>query len=294
MVKPYPLRMRAFLPWALTLTIASLAAVPAPAQGPDRDSPMVIPPPDAPEGFGSESPMIVPPPDELPAPPGDFGAEPPSPDTLPDDQLPPDADEPPMVIPPPDEPSPPAPEAFGSEPPESGEALPGEDGASRAGTPEERLDELFTELKREADADKAAMIAARIEREWRRSGSATVDLLMLWAGQAMGRSNNAAALDFLDQALVLAPDYAEAWNRRATLNFSMENYGKSIADIEQTLLLEPRHFGALMGLGMILEQIDRKEEALEAYMRALEVYPTLKSAQDAVGRLSDELSGRAI
>lgn len=193
-----------------------------------------------------------------------------------------------MVIPPPDEP-PPAPEAFSA--PQTDEP-PSQDERERA-TPA-RLDELFLELKREPSASKAAAIASKIEREWRRSGGATVDLLMTWAAQAMSRSNNAAALDFLDQALVLAPDYAEAWNRRATINFTMNRQGKSIADIEQTLLREPRHFGALVGLGMIMEQIGRKELAIDAYTRALEVYPALKSAQDAIGRLAEELAGRSL
>ena len=102
------------------------------------------------------------------------------------------------------------------------------------------------------------------------------------------------ALDLLDQALVIAPHYPEAWNRRATLNFSMNRLGKSLVDIEQTLLREPRHWGALMGLAMILEQTGRKEQALETYLRVLAVYPALDSAQDAAGRLSEELLGPAI
>ena len=109
-----------------------------------------------------------------------------------------------------------------------------------------------------------------------------------------GAELSVAALDLLDQALVIAPHYPEAWNRRATLNFSMNRLGKSLVDIEQTLLREPRHWGALMGLAMILEQTGRKEQALETYLRVLAVYPALDSAQDAAGRLSEELLGPAI
>ena len=110
----------------------------------------------------------------------------------------------------------------------------------------------------------------------------------------MGQKDNVAAMDVLDQTLVLDPDYAEAWNRRATLNFSMDRWGKSLADIEQTLGREPRHWGAMMGLGMILERLDEKQKALETYLNVLAVYPALKSAQDAAGRLSEELTGPVI
>ncbi|WP_198598399.1 tetratricopeptide repeat protein [Mangrovicella endophytica] len=158
----------------------------------------------------------------------------------------------------------------------------------------ERLDALFAELKREPSADKAGGIASSIESIWRDSGSDTVDLLMLWSAAAIAKKDNAAALDLLDQVVLLAPDYAEGWNRRATLNFTMNRYPQSIADVEQTLRREPRHYGALMGLGMILEELDQKDKALDAYSRALAVYPALKAAQDAVGRLADELGGQPI
>lgn len=158
----------------------------------------------------------------------------------------------------------------------------------------DKLDALFAELKHEASPEAAAFIAAQIEAEWRDSGSATVDLLMLWSAEAMAKNDPAAAFDLLDQALVLKPDYAEAWNRRATLHFAESNIGKSLADIERTLALEPRHFGAWMGLGMILDQSGQEEKALEAYGQALEIYPAHRGAQDAFGRLSDELSGQSL
>ncbi|MCW4116226.1 hypothetical protein NPA31_014770 [Aurantimonas sp. MSK8Z-1] len=161
-------------------------------------------------------------------------------------------------------------------------------------TPAQRLDQLFADLKRESDPDKAQVVATKIQAEWSRSGSATVDLLMLWAGQAMSDKEGASALDLLDQAILLEPGYAEAWNRRATLHFTRDEFGKSLADIERTLALEPRHFGALLGLATILEQTDRKQKALETYMRVLAIYPALRSAQEAVGRLADDLSGQPI
>ncbi|WP_244487652.1 MULTISPECIES: tetratricopeptide repeat protein [unclassified Aureimonas] len=161
-------------------------------------------------------------------------------------------------------------------------------------TREERIDKLFADLKRESNGAAAGRIAQRIESEWADSGSATVDLLVGWAGEAMAKDDKAAAFDLLGEAITMKPDFAESWNRRATLHFLSDDYGKSLADIEQTLAREPRHYGALMGLGAILEETDRKPQALEAYTKVLEIFPAMKSAQDAVGRLSEELSGRAI
>src|SRR5690606_8571331 len=104
---------------------------------------------------------------------------------------------------------------------------------------------LFNALKRERDPEKARGIASQIVSEWSDSGSATVNLLMQWATTAVGGKRNAAALDFLDQVTVLQPDYVEAWNRRAGLHYAMGNPRKSMADINQVLIREPRHFGAL-------------------------------------------------
>ncbi|MBB3997470.1 hypothetical protein [Aureimonas pseudogalii] len=159
--------------------------------------------------------------------------------------------------------------------------------ASRA----ERLDTLFAELKREADPDKAGVIAARIQAEWLDSGSATIDLLMGRAAQAASRKDMAAALDLLDQTIVLAPDYAEGWNRRATLQYGADRFDLSIADVEATLKREPRHFGALAGLATMYEELGRRREALATYERALAIYPALKAAQDSVIKLADELAG---
>lgn len=215
------------------------------------------------------------------------------PEASPDTAPPPD-DTPPMVIPPPDEEATDAPEAFGAAPVAESESTDEPDGRAADETPAEKRDRLFAELRKEPSDSKARRIASRIERLWRKSGSATVDLLMLRAAEAMAEQKNAAAFDVLDQALVLDPGYAEAWNRRATLNFTTGAWGKSLADIEQTLAREPRHWGALMGLAMILERTGRKDKALETYLRVLAVYPALKSAQDAAGRLSEELVGPAI
>ncbi len=155
-----------------------------------------------------------------------------------------------------------------------------------------RLDELFASLKRESNEVKAARIASLIQIQWQNSGSATVDLMMGWAAKAMDDKKYAVALDFLDQVVTMKPDYAEGWNRRATLHFMMNDYGRSMADIQKTLALEPRHFGAMAGMAAILKDTGKKEAALQAFERVLSVYPMMREAQKQAGELADELTGQ--
>lgn len=157
-----------------------------------------------------------------------------------------------------------------------------------------RLDRLFFELKKERNEKAAERIAGRIWNEWGQSGSATVDLMMGWSKKAMDERKFDAALDFLDEIVTLRPAYAEGWNRRATVHFMMRNYRKSMADIDQTLRLEPRHFGALSGMASMLRLTGRKELALDAYERVLAIYPMMRSAQAEVATLSEELAGEGI
>lgn len=156
------------------------------------------------------------------------------------------------------------------------------------------LDGLFVQLGRTRDAKLADRISTRIWETWQTSDSRSVDLLTRWAREASGNQRYGVALDLLDQVVALRPGYAEGFNQRATLHFMMENYGKSIADIERTLALEPRHYGALAGLASIFEQLNKKEEALETWYRTLSIYPAMKSAQDSVVRLEEELAGSGI
>lgn len=159
---------------------------------------------------------------------------------------------------------------------------------------ESRLDKLFSELKRERNEKAAERIANRVREQWNRSGSASIDLMMLWSGEAMEAKKFDVALDFLDQVVTLSPTYAEGWNRRATVHFMMNNYQKSMADIEKTLQHEPRHFGALAGMAQILRTTGRKEMALEAYQRVLDIYPMMRAAQSEIATISEELAGEGI
>ena len=163
-----------------------------------------------------------------------------------------------------------------------------------ATTRQARLDQLFTELKRERNEKAAERIAQRIWGEWAESGSASIDLMMQWSQKAMDDQKFDVALDFLDQVVILQPKYAEGWNRRATVHYMMKNFGKSMSDIDQTLQLEPRHFGALSGLAQIMAATGHKQSALEAWQKVLAIYPMMRSAQDQVATLSEELAGEGI
>lgn len=168
-----------------------------------------------------------------------------------------------------------------------GEALP-------PPTRAERIDTLFAQLKRERNENAAKRIASRIQGEWNRSESAIVDLMMQWSQTAVEKKKYDVALDFLDQVTTLSPTYAEGWNRRATVHFMMNSFGKSMADIDRTLRLEPRHFGALSGLAQIMKNQGKEELALAAYERVLAIYPMLRPAQSEVATISDKLSGEGI
>ncbi len=153
------------------------------------------------------------------------------------------------------------------------------------------LDRLFEQLKKDPKENSASATASMIWREWTASGSKSIDLLMGWSLTAMRSQDFAKAEDLLDQVIVLSPEFAEGWNRRATLYFNKLDYSRSLADIEKTLSLEPRHFGALSGLAVIMQRLDRNEDALKAWYRVLEIYPANKAAQTAVIDLEEELAG---
>ena len=159
-----------------------------------------------------------------------------------------------------------------------------------AQTSEERLDKLFADLRRTTDEAKARRIASQINTLWSQSGSATVDILMQWANTAMLERRYPSAIDFLNEAIALDPEYAEAWNRRATVYFLQKDYAHAMYDINRTLELEPRHYGALTGMAAILRLRGLKEQALKAYEQALIVYPMMRDAQKNFNDLADELT----
>lgn len=157
---------------------------------------------------------------------------------------------------------------------------------------DERLNALFQDLRRQGNRARAERIARQIQSVWNDSGSATVNLLLTWSEKAISDNKLPVAFDLVEQSAELQPDNPEIWNRRAMLNYRSGNFGRAVVDVTQVLAREPRHYPALMGLGAMLEELGRTEQALEAYQRALDVYPTLKDAQDAVARLADQMAGQ--
>jgi tetratricopeptide (TPR) repeat protein len=156
------------------------------------------------------------------------------------------------------------------------------------------IDFLFQALKAAPDDETARLIEGRIWALWLVSGSDTADLLMSRARAAIEQNDADLAIQLLDAIIELKPDYAEAWNRRATLYFEKHDYGRAMSDIAQVLAREPRHFGALTGLGMILEDVGDNKRALEAFRRALEVDPRLERVPEIVKSLTEKVEGRGI
>ena len=156
------------------------------------------------------------------------------------------------------------------------------------------LDTLFGKLKKAGSAEAAKSINHAIQLRWLESGSDTVDLLMQRAMNAMESKDYPLSLDLLDAVIDLRPGFAEGWNKRATVYYLMQDFGRSMGDIEQTLKLEPRHFGALSGLASIFRYLGRDKDALEVYEKTLAIHPRLKNVQKAYQDLLEEIDGRDI
>jgi tetratricopeptide (TPR) repeat protein len=153
------------------------------------------------------------------------------------------------------------------------------------------LDRLFESLKDASSPEIARGIEQLIWSIWLEAGGEEADQLMSLAILSMHEQEFEAARSYLDRIIALEPDFAEGWNKRATVYFLEGDYERSLEDIREVLALEPRHFGALSGLGMIFERIGRKEEALEAFRRALEIHPQMPAVQQRVEELSQEVDG---
>jgi tetratricopeptide (TPR) repeat protein len=156
------------------------------------------------------------------------------------------------------------------------------------------LDFLFGALKAAPDEASAKHVEARIWAVWMQTPSDTAALLMVRAKAAMDAQKYDVALKLLDAVVKLRPDYVEAWNRRATVYYLQSDYQRSLEDIEQVLVREPRHFGALAGLGMIMQDLGDDKRALDAFRKALAVNPYLDKLPEMVRTLTEKVEGRDI
>ena len=158
----------------------------------------------------------------------------------------------------------------------------------------QNLDRLFEALKLAPDEESAKFVENRIWAIWMASASDTANLLMGRVKTAVDAQDLDLAIKLLNAIIDIKPDFTEAWNRRATVYYAKKEFGRALADIRQVLAREPRHFGALSGLGIILQEVGDEKHALDAFRRALAVHPHLERIPDLVKKLTDKIDGRDI
>lgn len=152
----------------------------------------------------------------------------------------------------------------------------------------EQLDKLFARLIKSEDGPEAQRAEQTIWNLWMTSDSPTADALLAQAMRASAAKETGTALAILDNVIEVHPDYAEAWNKRATVYFLIGRYNDSLRDIEKVLELEPRHFGALSGLGMIKRQQGDLGAARAAFSEALSFNPHLEGVKRALEEIEAE------
>src|SRR6516225_9118765 len=149
--------------------------------------------------------------------------------------------------------------------------------------------ELFEALKAAPDDESAKYIENRIWAIWLASASDTANLLMGRVKTAVDAQEFDLAIKLLNAVIDIKPDFVEAWNRRATVYYAEKEFGRALSDIHEVLTREPRHFGALSGLGIILQEIGDEKHALEVLRRALSIHPHLEKIPDLVKKLSEKV-----
>lgn len=156
------------------------------------------------------------------------------------------------------------------------------------------VDALFDKLQETENPIEARQIERKIWEAWGKSDSDTINALMQGGIAVMEKGDYKRANDIFTAMIELKPDFAEAYNKRASVRYLAGDYPGSVADIERTLKLEPRHFGALSGLGAIMEQMDNLDEALKAYRRALAANPHLNDGADKLKELRRRLDAKEL
>ncbi len=158
--------------------------------------------------------------------------------------------------------------------------------------PAKQMDRLFERLQAAKTPNEAKGVAGLITRRWARSGSDTSDLLMTRLQQAAQKNDLNLAVEIADRIIALEPDWAEGWNQRANLFFRMDDSVRALYDVAETLKREPRHFGALGGLAVLLQQQGKDKAALTAYRELIKIYPLMEGAKQAIEKLGPSVDGR--
>ena len=163
---------------------------------------------------------------------------------------------------------------------------------ARADQTDSRLDGIFEQLKEAKTTREGALLEASIWQIWSETDEDDAAFLFRRGLDAMANDLPEDALGYFSDAIKKAPEFAEAWNKRATVLYLMGDYQRSVADVEQTLALEPRHFGALAGLGLINLALNREAAALKAFEAALKVHPQQPGLRAKAKELRDRLGGK--
>jgi tetratricopeptide (TPR) repeat protein len=158
----------------------------------------------------------------------------------------------------------------------------------------ERLDALYGALKAAPNARAAQAVEERIDAMTMQSGSDTADLLMVRARGVMEAKDYDLSIELLDATIELSPDFTEAYAQRATALFLKKEINRALADLRVVISREPRHYSALAGLGVILQDIGNDKLALDAFRRAIAIHPHLKGIPNLIKRLEPKVEGREI
>ncbi|WP_254054660.1 hypothetical protein [Roseovarius sp. EL26] len=152
------------------------------------------------------------------------------------------------------------------------------------------LSRMFAQLK-SAEPEEAQKIADEIELEWSKSGSPAMDLLLKRGEDALEVGDSRAAIEHLTALTDHAPEFAQGWHMRAVAFAQAGMYGPAMADLEHTLALEPRHFNAILSLGVVLEEVNKPHLAYEAYKQVLAIHPHQEDVTTALERLDGTIGG---
>jgi tetratricopeptide (TPR) repeat protein len=158
----------------------------------------------------------------------------------------------------------------------------------------QNLDFLFEALKLAPNDETAKAISDRIWGVWLNAGGDTTNLLITRVRSAIESKDLDLALQLLDGVVEFKPEYVEGWNQRATVYYLKKDYSHALADLAQVLSREPRHFGALFGVGVIMQEFGDDKRALDLFRRALALDPHMKRVPDLVKTLTEKVEGRDI
>ncbi|MGH7385104.1 MAG: tetratricopeptide repeat protein [Candidatus Rokuibacteriota bacterium] len=144
------------------------------------------------------------------------------------------------------------------------------------------------------DDDEVVRVLAEhsVWQVWSRSGDPEADGLLQIGIEQMSEGDGPAAVETFTRVIEKTPDFAEAWNKRATVYFLMGEDEKSLRDCDEVIKRNPAHFGALAGYGQIYLRLDQPERALSYFRRALRVNPNMRAVQDVIARLEQLLMER--